>query len=639
MNPIKIGILSIGSGVGQSVIESLLISNIPFISYGLGNNPMAFGAYACDHQRLIPGYRDENYLEQLLRLCQEEAIDIIIPGSDDEAHLLSRHIDRIKSIGTTIIVSDTRLLDIIRDKFQLAKSFNTKTDIFVESEDIEQVKHRIERGETVFPMIAKPKNGFASKGLKVLLDETDLKRVDPSDVLQECLIPSTSDLNHDRFLKLLKQRILPQIAEYSYQVVFDERGTPVHRMVSYNALNNGVPIEIIPKFDDYLWEPLHEVIQHLSELGAKGPVNIQGRWTDNGFKAFEINARFTGITGLRAQLGFNEVLYCIETCLKLESSTNMQIHRHKIGVRQTMNRTVSLQHPFTKLIPTYNPSILKEKPLVLLTGANGYLGHALLSLLQNRYDVIALVRDVTEISNLNKAYPSIQCITTNQMDQVNFGLLDVIIHTAFLRPYGEVHENYASSIDLSTFLLKMTSNHQVPQFIFISSASIENKGVESMYTIAKYSIEKQLEIVKANHPYLRLHAIRLHTLFGANPSLKPMDMISKMIIKALNGQTIHIHENHIEHRLDINEAAQMIIDSIKTSFNDTTGTFTPSIKHVFSTLSIARLIQKIALDEYLTTIEVVVDENVHEDSLSNEDDLELIDTLVELFEHFKSSST
>ena len=47
MQKIIVGILSVGSGVGQSVIESLRLSNFNFHTIGLGNNPLEIGRASC----------------------------------------------------------------------------------------------------------------------------------------------------------------------------------------------------------------------------------------------------------------------------------------------------------------------------------------------------------------------------------------------------------------------------------------------------------------------------------------------------------------------------------------------------------------------------------------------------------------
>ena len=630
MNPIKIGILSIGSGVGQSVIESLLISNVSFITYGLGNNPMAFGAYACAHQRLIPSYRDPNYIDVLIHLCRTEGIPLLIPGSDDEAHILSHHVDTFKTFGIEIIVSDEILLDVIRDKFCLANEFNGKDDIFVTSETLIQIRNRINNNENVFPLIAKPKNGFASKGVKVILNQDDLTNVTTDDVLQKCLIPSRSDLNHDQFMKLLNQRVLPQIAEYSYQIIFNQASKPVHKMVSCNALNNGVPIEIIPQFDEKLWEPLESVIEHLSELGAKGPINIQGRWTDHGFKAFEINARFTGITGLRAQLGFNEVLYCIETWLNQKPTALMEIHPGKIGLRQTTNRSISLSHSFASNVKRLH--FHQSKQHIFLTGASGYLGYELLHELRDEYRITALIHN-GDISK--ESFPDIQFITIDELDLVNFGCVDTVLHGAFIRPYREKHEDYKASLDLTQFLVDKTIHHQIPSFIFLSSASIDRFGITTPYTIAKYSAEKLIQVINSVHPHLNTHCIRLYTLYGYNPQIKPVDMISKMVLQAIRGESIYVVSNQIEQRNYVKDAAKQVHEFVQNSFKIDSGIHFAHNTVSISTLSLAQLIQKIALEKYGTSIEVIYNDSVHDFYNSSETSINLVSHLLELFEHLK----
>jgi hypothetical protein len=45
---IKIGISCIGTGVGQSIINSIKLSSLPIKTIGFGNTPFAYGAYDCD---------------------------------------------------------------------------------------------------------------------------------------------------------------------------------------------------------------------------------------------------------------------------------------------------------------------------------------------------------------------------------------------------------------------------------------------------------------------------------------------------------------------------------------------------------------------------------------------------------------
>ncbi len=52
----QIGISCIGSGVGQSVINSLRLSRLPIKTIGFGTNPFAYGAYDCDAYDYTPGF-------------------------------------------------------------------------------------------------------------------------------------------------------------------------------------------------------------------------------------------------------------------------------------------------------------------------------------------------------------------------------------------------------------------------------------------------------------------------------------------------------------------------------------------------------------------------------------------------------
>src|SRR5690606_25764247 len=100
------------------------------------------------------------------------------------------------------------------------------------------------------------------------------------------------------------------------------------RMASYNKLNNGVPIEIVAYENDDVWVVIDQLMPVFKEKGFVGPLNIQGRLTRNGLKLFEMNPRFTGITGLRALMGFNEVEACIRSWLSLDKGGPLQLNNN-----------------------------------------------------------------------------------------------------------------------------------------------------------------------------------------------------------------------------------------------------------------------------------------------------------------------
>ena len=63
----KIAISSIGSGIGQSIINAIRLSNLPFRTIGFGNNPFAFGSYDCDDFDLIAYGINRSKVENLFK--------------------------------------------------------------------------------------------------------------------------------------------------------------------------------------------------------------------------------------------------------------------------------------------------------------------------------------------------------------------------------------------------------------------------------------------------------------------------------------------------------------------------------------------------------------------------------------------
>ena len=85
------------------------------------------------------------------------------------------------------------------------------------------------------------------------------------------------------------------MSEISVQLVTDKYGTLIGRMASINKLNNGIPIEILPIDNSEVWKTIDKLFPILQEYGLKGPINIQGRLTDDGFKIFEMKSYLIAI--------------------------------------------------------------------------------------------------------------------------------------------------------------------------------------------------------------------------------------------------------------------------------------------------------------------------------------------------------
>lgn len=574
----NIGISVIGSGVGQSVINSLRLSRLPIKTIGLGTNPFAYGAYDCDLYDYTKSYYDEGYIDDLISKYHKYNLDLLIPGHDDEVLLYAKNKDLFKEKGVNAIFSDVDLVSLCRDKEMMSNILSKVADVFVKSFEKETLLNDIESGKIQFPLIAKPRGGYASRGIEILNKIEDLKNVLEEHIVQELAIPIKDDPNYEQYIRSINKNINPQISEISIQLVFGKNGNIIGRMMSYNKLNNGVPIEILPYENEYVWNEVDKLTDKLIELGIKGPINLQGRLTENGLKLFEMNPRFTGITGLRALMGFNEVEACVKEWLGM-GDNKLSIDNSKFGIRQTADKVISInQNDIVSEINSKLGGITRRK-IILLTGSTGYLGINIIENLNRNYtdevEVWAFAR------NKNKAKILFGDKVANIFDKkdldngnLSLGLVNILIHAGFTRPNGTELE-IAESLKFTINLFSSATQNQIPAIINISSQSVyglKNKPLwnesttpapETAYAQAKYSSELALNAMASNHNQIYYSNIRLGALGGGALGLTKADLLSKLTSQTLSNKDLNIVSGkQVMERLDIRDAINALCKMI-----------------------------------------------------------------------------
>ncbi len=576
-----VGVSCVGSGVGQSVVNSCRLSRFPIKTIGLGTNPMAYGLYECDDYAYTVSYYDDNYIENILKVCLEKGVDILVPGHDDEAHLLSKHVARFEAAGVKVIVSGPELLNLCCDKNQMSRILNPVANIFVRSFTKDDFICAWDGQDVELPVIAKPRDGFASRGIEIIQGEQDFDKITDGHIVQELALPHDGDPNQDHCLKLISMGMNPQIAEVSIQYVFDQSGSVIGKMASYNKLNNGVPIEILPFEDEAMWADVELLLPTLVKLGARGPVNLQGRITNKGIKLFEINARFTGITGLRAALGFNEVEACIRHWMGL-GFTPLLINQNRVGIRQTADKAVDLSRnpEIQKMVLDLNARVLKKAKTILITGASGAIGSRLVTALSEdtRYQVVTLDRDKTRTDPLAEACG---CLNYDYKDleegRFSLGNVDCLIHLASARPHSG-SEELAQSLSATFSLLTRATSQGVSEIINISSQSVygtsmappwsESSSVqpEGAYACYKYAIEVHLETLKVLYPLLRSSSVRLAAVAAPDSKSLEVEVLGRMTVQARRSEAVKVFGGSQKlERIDIRDAISGIIWLLNTS--------------------------------------------------------------------------
>ena len=581
MKSYTIGISCIGSGVGESVINSCRLSGLPLKTIGLGTNAFAYGAYACDAFDYTPTIYAPYFVEKLIEKCLEHQIDLLIPGRDDEAHIYAQNRSRFADAGIKIIAAGEELIELCRDKERMSRDLNPVVDVFVECYDKGSLPEIIRSGAAEFPLIAKPRSGFASRGVQIIRSEADFGKITEDHIVQELALPVPSDPNYEFYIKQIAQNKNPQVSEISIQVVLSEEGELLGKMASYNKLANGVPIEIVPYEDDHVWEVVDKLMPIFKEKGLVGPLNIQGRMTGKGLKIFEMNPRFTGITGLRALMGFNEVEACIRSWLKIGDKPNpLRLNNDRFGIRQTADKVLAFNRnkAAQELSTIVNGKVLKPTRSILVTGATGYLGRALVKELikDGSFDIFALGRDKSRLEKIfNHSDVRIFDYSALQNGDLPMGSLDIAVHAAFARPHC-THEEIAESLAFTNNLFFKLAAHQVPSIINISSQSVYGQATEPLwdentpvaprtpYAQAKYATELMLSSVHDLHPHIKVTSLRLGTLSGGQEGLVSVDLLSKLVLDAIEGKDlVLVNEELTVERMDVLDGAAAIVNLLK----------------------------------------------------------------------------
>jgi len=110
----------------------------------------------CDYTRKVVGMRDPNYIDNLLRICKEDRISLVIPTIDTDLLVLAENKEKFSAIGTRIMISDPDMIRICRDK-------NNTSQFFVDCGlKAPMPVNDWRQYQNSFPAFIKPKDGSSS---------------------------------------------------------------------------------------------------------------------------------------------------------------------------------------------------------------------------------------------------------------------------------------------------------------------------------------------------------------------------------------------------------------------------------------------------------------------------------------------
>lgn len=229
-----------------------------------------------DEPQLVPRFKEPNYLDSVLRVCEEQSISVIFPLNDGELIHLAKHAVEIEATGARVAVLTPKAIQICGDKWLTYQFFSELGLPTAESWLPQNGRPQNLR----FPVFIKPRDGSAGESTYPVRSQHELDFFEtfvPNPIVQEFLAGP----------------------EITTDVVCGLDGKVISTISRQRiAVRGGEAIKSVTIHDKRIEQACHEIAE---KLPAKGPITVQCMMQDDVPHFVEINARLGG--GLPLAIG------------------------------------------------------------------------------------------------------------------------------------------------------------------------------------------------------------------------------------------------------------------------------------------------------------------------------------------------
>lgn len=232
------------------------------------------------------------YIKELLTICRERRVRMVIPLNDLELPLLAANKELLHQHGIIIVVSDEKIIAICHDKLQTL-SFGERHGIHMPASffSVEEAVSAHESGVLSFPVLIKPRWGSSSFGIVAChdMDHLDYHYQIVKKNLSESLFSRISSTDRKKCV-MIQQIINGQ--EYGLDIVNDLSGryvcTFVKRKLAMRAGETDRAITVENNELTNIGEKIGKALGHIGVLDCDIIVD------EHGCFLIDINPRFGG---------------------------------------------------------------------------------------------------------------------------------------------------------------------------------------------------------------------------------------------------------------------------------------------------------------------------------------------------------
>jgi hypothetical protein len=311
----KLLITSVGSLLGQNVLDS--IEDRRELIKVIGTNSIAHNPrnFRCDKVYIVHNTDSDLFHNEFDAIVEKENPDFILPGRDEDCLFLADYKTlHLNTFANKIPFGCRFIAEVTYDKYQSYLFCKENQLPFAETLLVQQgedalINEFIERHG--FPLIAKPRKGYASLGVYFVLNIEQLRELaDNHEVLIQEYLGNPDDIfKHQNYFKkgipLFFQ--LSETEQYAAQTAISNDGKVGEVFITVNTMVQG-RAEYIKQIEN---PDIEKLVVDFSKVfyqhGWHGPLNFQLKPDKHGtWKVFELSPRLTGTSSARKLLGYDE---------------------------------------------------------------------------------------------------------------------------------------------------------------------------------------------------------------------------------------------------------------------------------------------------------------------------------------------
>lgn len=309
----KILLTGSGSLIARGIHDALSGRNDGLDIVGANLDTKDPTAMRCERVHPLPPDSNRTALrDALMEIVEMEQPDLVIPCRDPHIPILAEIRDREPLVGR-VLVGPPHLATLMVDKWDahqwsVARGIPFAPTVLADDCPNDAIEAMIE--EFGYPLIAKPRDGSGSLGVRLVHNREQLDRslalcgtvvqpfLDPAD-------PESTRLDTTLGTPLFWE--IPVTHNYAGQFLIDPTGKVGPSMQMYASQRLGRNEYLARWEDDVLQEMMETTVEALAKEGWRGPVNVQARPHHGHWFITEFGGRFSGGTSQRTWLGFDEV--------------------------------------------------------------------------------------------------------------------------------------------------------------------------------------------------------------------------------------------------------------------------------------------------------------------------------------------